>query len=149
MGVEIGVLYVRRAAFIRATPARVWQEFSTFDRLAAWFGTGHQLEAYQPEPGGRVLLSVQIEGERKAFGGSVLVFEPERELSFENNWESDGWPVPTLVTLRLRALYEGCQVELFHHGFERLGANADAVFLGYESGWDVHHLQALKEIIEG
>ena len=45
MGIEIGSLHVRRSNFVQATPERVWQEFTSFDRLAAWFGRGHQLEA--------------------------------------------------------------------------------------------------------
>jgi len=149
MGVTNGPLHVRRSAFIQATPARAWQEFASFDRLAAWFGRGHQLEAYEPEPGGRVLLSVEIDGARRSFGGPILAFESGRELSFSNNWESDGWPVPTLITLRLEPLYDACHVELFHHGFERLGSDAGAQLRGYEAGWTSHHLEALKAIVEG
>ena len=47
MGIEIGTLYVRRSAWLRATPERVWQEFTSFERLAAWFGRGHRLEALE------------------------------------------------------------------------------------------------------
>ena len=50
--------------------------------------------------------------------------QPARELTFSNNWETDGWEVPTLITLRLTPLYDTCHVELFHHGFERLGSAA-------------------------
>jgi uncharacterized protein YndB with AHSA1/START domain len=148
MGVQIGPLHVRRSALIHATPARVWQEFASFDRLAAWFGRGHQLEEYQPELGGQVRLSVEIEGVRRPFGGPILAFEPARELSFSNNWESDGWPVPTLITLRLEPLYDACHVELLHHGFERLGRDAGAQLQGYEAGWTSHHLEALKASVE-
>ena len=149
MGIEIGTLHVRRSGLIRATPARVWQEFTSFDRLAAWFGTGHQLEAYEPKRGGRIRLSVEIDGTKRAFGGPILVFEPERELSFSSNWESDGLPVPTVMTLRLSALYDACHVEIFHHGFERLGGDAGSALQGYESGWDSHHIDALRAIVEG
>lgn len=149
MGIEIGTLHIRRSCFIRATPERVWREFTTFDRLAAWFGRGHQLEAYAPELGGQVRLSVEIDGAKRAFGGPIQVFEPTRELSFSNNWESDGWPVPTSITLRLTPLYDGCLVELFHHGFERLGRDAGAELEGFEAGWHSRHLEALKAIVEG
>ena len=149
MGVMIGPLHIRRSALIQATPACVWQEFASFDRFAAWFGRGHQLEAYEPEPGGQVRLSVEVGGARRSFGGPILAFEPARELSFSNNWESDGWPVPTLITLRLELLYDACHVELFHHGFERLGSDAGAQLRGYEAGWTSHHLEALKAIVEG
>jgi hypothetical protein len=89
MGVQIGPLHVRRSALIHATPARVWQEFASFDRLAAWFGRGHQLEEYQPELGGQVRLSVEIEGVRRPFGGPILAFEPAREL-FHHGFERLG-----------------------------------------------------------
>ncbi len=149
MGIEISALHVRRSSLIQATPARVWQEFTSLDRFAAWFGRGHQLEAYEPELGGRVLLSVEIDGAKRPFGGPILVFEPPRELTFSNNWESDGWSVPTLITLRLTSLYDACHVELFHHGFERLGSDAGAELQAYEAGWHSRHLEALKAIVEG
>lgn len=149
MGIEIGALYVRRSSLVQATPDRVWQEFGSFDRLAAWFGRGHRLELYQPELGGRILLSVENDGAKRAYGGPILVFEPGRELTFSNNWEADGWPVPTLLTLRLTPLYDACLVELFHHGFERLGRDAAAELEGYEAGWHSRHLEALKAIVEG
>lgn len=148
MGIEIGALHVRRSGLIRATCERVWQEFESFDRLAAWFGRGHQLEVYEPAPGGKIRLSVELDGGRRGYGGSILVFEPGRELTFSNNWETDPWPVPTLITLRLTPLYDACQVELFHHGFERLGADAAEELQGYEAGWTTNHLQALREIVE-
>ncbi len=149
MGIEISRLHVRRSSLIQATPERVWQEFTSFDRLAAWFGRGHQLERYEPELGGQILLSVEIEGAKRTYGGSILIFEPARELTFSNNWESDGWPVPTFITLRLTPLYDACHVELFHHGFERLGGDARAELQGYEAGWGANHLEALKGIVEG
>lgn len=149
MGTEIGTLHVRRSGLVRATPDRLWREFATFDRLAAWFGRGHQLEAYTPELGGRVRLSVEMEGVRRFFGGMIVAFEPARELTFENNWESDGWPTPTFITLRLTPVGDACHVELFHHGLERLGEDADAELQGYEAGWHSRHLEALKAIVEG
>ncbi len=148
LGIEISALHVRRSGLIQATPARVWQEFASFDRLAAWFGRGHQLEVYEPELGGQIRLSVEIDGAKRPFGGRILIFEPARELTFSNNWETEGWPVPTLITLRLTPHYDACHVELFHHGFERLGGEAGAELQGYESGWDSRHLKALKAIVE-
>jgi uncharacterized protein YndB with AHSA1/START domain len=149
MGSEIGRLHVRRSSFVRATPERVWNEFSSFERLAAWFGRGHQLEAYEPTLGGQLRLSVEIDGSKRSFGGAIQVFEPARELSFSNNWESEGWPVPTSITFRLTPIYDGGHVELFHHGFERLGNDAGAELEGYEAGWHSRHLEALKAIVEG
>ena len=51
--------------------------------------------------------------------------------------------------MRLSPLYDACHLEIFHHGFERLGADAYSALQGYESGWDSHHIDALKAIVEG
>lgn len=150
MGIQISHLHLRRSVFIQAPPARVWDEFLSFERLAGWFGRGHTLERYEPGLGGRVALSVEIDGAAHRYGGPILVFDEARELSWENNWEEPdrAWPVPTLLTIRLSPLYEGTLVELFHHGFERLGAAAADNLEGYEQGWDIKHLSALREIVE-
>lgn len=148
MGIQISTLHVRRSGLIEASAERVWEEFTSFERLAAWFGRGHQLELYEPRLGGRILLSVEAGGAKRSFGGRILIFEAARELTFSNNWESEGWPVPTLITLRLTPLFDACHIELFHHGFERLGTDASTELQGYESGWRSRHLEALKSIVE-
>ena len=146
---EIGRLYVRRNSLIHAEPRWVWQQFTSFGRLSAWFGLGHTLEAFEPNVGAAVTLSVEIDGERRGFGGPVLVFDPEREFSFKNNWEAPHeWPAATFITIRLAPLYDATLVELFHHGFERLGKDAADNLQGYEAGWDAHHLEALRMIVE-
>ena len=94
-------------------------------------------------------LSVVVDGAKRSIGGPILIFEPARELTFSNNWESDGWPVATLITLRLTPLFDACQIELFHHGFERLRSDAATELQGYEAGWHSHHLETLKSVVEG
>ncbi len=149
MGITISLLNVRRSILIQAPPERVWQEFESFDRIAAWFGRGHELHRFEAKLGGQVELSVVIDGERRRFGGPVVLFEREREVTFESNWDGPhAWPVPTFFTLRLTPLYDGTMVEIFHHGFERFGVDAADNLQGYEEGWDVKHLKALREIVE-
>lgn len=149
MGIAIGPLNVRRSMLIQAPPGRVWQEFESFERIAAWFGRGHELHRFEAKLGGEVEMSVEIGGERRHFGGPVVVFEREREVTLESNWrEPHAWPVPTFFTFRLTPLYDGTLVEIFHHGFERLGADAADNLEGYEEGWDVKHLTALRAIVE-
>ena len=149
MGIIISSLNVRRSILIQAPPERVWQEFESFDRFAAWFGQGHELHKFEPKLGAQVEMSVEIDGERRHYGGPVVVLEREREVTFESNWGGpDAWPVPTFFTIRLTPLYEGTMVELFHHGFERLGADAADNLQGYEDGWDVKHLKTLRAIVE-
>lgn len=149
MGLEISPLHVRRSIFIEAIPSRVWKEFGSFDRLKIWFGRGHKLEKFEPKVGGAVRLKVEIGEESRSYGGNVLIFDAEKELSFSNNWDDPhDWPVPTFITIRLTAKYDGTLVELFHHGFERLGAAAADNLQGYEDGWTINHLQALRSLVD-
>ena len=86
MGTQIGLLHVRRSILIQATPARVWGEFSSFERVVEWLGLGHQLHVFEPRLGGTVDMSVDIEGQRRHYGGPVLIWESEREVTFASNW---------------------------------------------------------------
>jgi len=148
MGIQIGSLNVRRNILIDALPARVWSEFANYQKMKAWFGQGHTLETYEPGLGGKVELSIVDKGETKVFGGKILVFEAAGELTFENNWfTDDAWPVATYITIRLGSLYSGTLVELYHHGFERLGAAASETLVGYENGWGANHLTSLRNIV--
>ena len=157
MGIAIGPLHMRRSIFIRATPARVWQEFETTERLKAWFGTGHELVTFEPEVGGKVDIDIGVvrnDLQGRSIDqpihciGSVLVLEPEREITFQTYWEPGEKRAPTLWTLRLTPVYDGTLVEVIHHGYERFGKDAAAVLQGNEEGWDVHHLTALRSIVE-
>lgn len=149
MGMQIGVLQVRRSVFIKATPQRVWREFSTFEAISNWLDQGHSLHKFEPKVGGTVEMSVQIGGEDRYYGGRVIVYEVDREVSFESQWQPPySWPVPTYWTIRLSPVYGSTLVELFHHGFERLGDQAADNLLGYEEGWDVRHLKTLRSIVE-
>ncbi len=149
MGITVSLLNVRRSILIQASPARVWQEFESFERFAAWFGLGHELHEFEPKLGSPVDLSVVIDGETRHYGGPIIVWEPEREVTLESNWAGPhAYQVPTFFTLRLTPLYDGTMVEIIHHGFERLGADAAEYLEGYEEGWDVKHLKALRSIVE-
>lgn len=149
MGITIGLLNVRRSILIQAPPERVWQEFESFDRVAEWFGRGHELHRFEPKLGGQVEMSVVVGDERRHYGGAVVAFDREREVSFESNWQGPhAWAVPTYFTLRLTPVYSDTMVEIFHHGFERFGTEAADILQGYEEGWDVKHLKALRAIVE-
>lgn len=149
MGITVSPLNVRRSILIQASPARVWREFESFEGVSTWFGRGHELHQFEPGLAGGVDMSVEIEGEKRHYGGPIIIWEPEREVTFESNWEgAHAWPVPTFFTFRLTPMYDGTMVEIFHHGFERFGANAADTLEGYEEGWDIKHLQALRAIVE-
>jgi len=147
---QIGELAVRRSILINAPPDRVWKEFESFERMKAWFGVGHSLLKYEPREGAQVLLEVEIHGSMMKYGGPIVVFEPGRELTFENDWiPNQGWEKPTLITLRLTPVLDGTLVELFHHAFERVGGDVGHEHRGYEGGWTMRQLETLRSAIEG
>jgi uncharacterized protein YndB with AHSA1/START domain len=144
------LLTVRRAIHINATPERVWQEFTSLERMQAWFGTGHSLLQYEPKLGGWVELEVEAYDELLRFGGRITVFDPPRELTFEDDWlpPRNGIPEQILITLRLTPVATGTIVELIQHGFERLGDRAFEVHRGHEGGWTIRQLEHLRQIVE-
>ena len=149
MGVKIGMLAVRRSIWINAPPERVWKEFEAFERMRAWFGTGHTLVKYEAKLGGWVETDAGMhESEALRFGGKVIVFDPPRELTFENDWFGHGWAAPSLMTIRLTQVTGGTLVELFHHGFERVGGDPAENHRGFEGGWTMRQLEALRQIVE-
>jgi hypothetical protein len=142
-------MYVRRSVFIAAPQSVVWSHFDSFERICVWLNQGHVLHRFDVEPGGIIDLSVTIDSQERHFGGRVLCVEPGCELSVESQWEApSSWPLPTLWTWRLSALYEGTLVEFFHHGFERLGAIGADQLQDYEQGWGLQHLLSLRTLAE-
>lgn len=158
---EDAPLVVRRSILINATPDRVWREFVTHERMNAWWGKrtgtpeagtsqGQWLDVYEPREGGAIRMAVMWDGARVSYGGTIQVFAPNHEFTFENDWiPNRGWNKPTYITLRLTLALGGTLVELFHHGFEATGGDVAAEHAGYEEGWGMTQLKALKEIAEG
>ena len=146
MATPVGGLSVRRSIWIDAPRERVWEELESFDRMKCWYGTGHTLVSYEPRVGGLVETDAGTDaGEPLRFVGRVTAFDPPNELTFEQDWVGHGWPEPMLITIRLTALRGGTLVELFHHGFERLGDDAAENHRGFEGGWGMTQLEALLE----
>jgi uncharacterized protein YndB with AHSA1/START domain len=140
---------VRRSIWIDAAPTRVWEEFESLERMQRWFGTGHALVHYEPRVGAEVETDAgQSDGEALRFVGRVVVFEPPRELTFEQDWVGHGWKAAPLVTIRLTPLDGGTLVELFHHGFEALGPDAAENHRGFEDGWTMRQLLALHDLVD-
>ncbi|MBI1815841.1 MAG: SRPBCC domain-containing protein [Deltaproteobacteria bacterium] len=156
--VEESVLVVRRSIHITAPPERVWAEFTSFDRMNRWWGVllgtpeagtskGQRLRVYEPRAGGRVEMEVMWDGEPVRYGGPIVVFQPGNELTFENDWiPNRGWLYPTRVTLRLTPALGGTLIELLHSGFERVGGDVGAEHAGYEAGWGMTQLNALRAL---
>jgi uncharacterized protein YndB with AHSA1/START domain len=154
------LLVVRRSIHVRAIPERVWQEFTSFERMEAWWGVligepeagtakGQRLITYEPHLGGHVEMQVDYAGAPANFGGKIITFDRARELTFENDWiPNRGWIAPSLITIRLTPALGGTVVEVMHHAFERTGEGASDDLAGYESGWGMTQLNALRTIVE-
>jgi len=154
------ILVVRRSIHILATPARIWEELTSFERMNRWWGViigtpeagkpnGQRLISYEPRLGGHVEMEVLYQGAPLRYGGKIIVFEPGEELTFECDWiPNQGWLRPTLITIRLTAALGGTVVELMHHGFEHTGPNGSDEHAGYEGGWSMTQLNALKGVLQ-
>jgi uncharacterized protein YndB with AHSA1/START domain len=156
------VLSVRRSIHIRAAPERVWREFASHEAMACWWGVtrdppevgkpnGMELVTYEPRVGAMLEMRIKNAVGEWRFGGKITVFEPLRELTFENDWiePNEGWLAPTFITLRLTPALGGTVVELIHYGFERTGADPGETHAGYESGWGMLQLETLRALVEG
>jgi len=154
------VLKVRRSILVAAAPQRVWQEFTAQPRMNRWWGAiisepvagtpaGQRLVAYEPKLGGKIEMEVSMNGSPVRYGGVIKVFEAGREFGFENDWiPNQGWKAPTYMTVRLTPALDGTLVELFHHGFEHTGGDVASEHAGYEQGWGMTQLNALKRMVE-
>lgn len=157
---EASPLRVRRSILIAATPERVWREFETQERMTRWWGAvtgspeagtsqGQWLDVYEPREGGAIRMSVNWDGARVSYGGTIKRLARAQELTFENDWiPNRGWKAPTYVTLRLTPALSSTLVELFHHGFERTGGDIATEHAGYEQGWGMTQLNALKALVD-
>lgn len=157
---DASVLKVRRSIHIAATPARVWEEFTSKPRMDRWWGiirdkpvagqpNGQHLCLYEPQLGGRIEMEVDMGSEPGRYGGTIKTFDAGREFTFENDWiPNTGWKALTFMTLRLTPALDGTLVELFHHGFEHTGGDVAAEHEGYEQGWGMLQLSTLKAAVE-
>ena len=110
---------------------------------------GQRLLTYEPRLGDRIEMEVELNGSPLRYGGTIVTLEPGRELTFECDWiPNQGWLLPTLLTLRLTPALNGTLVELIHHGFERTGDSGAVEHAGYEGGWGMTQLNALRELVK-
>jgi len=153
-------LVVRRSIHIKAKPNRVWEEFRDFERMNRWWGVmigspeagsgnGQRLMTYEPRKGGKIEMEVLFKGVPVRYGGKILEFSPNRELTFECDWiPNQGWLHPTLLTIRLTEYLGGTLVELLHHGFEQVGEHGSEEHAGYEGGWGMLQLSTLRKLVD-
>lgn len=151
---------------VAAPPDRVWREFGDFDRMQRWWGDGSEksdsagprgqrLRVYEARLGGRIETELMFASgpspeqehtrEPATLGGRIVVFEAERELTFEADFvPARDWERPTLMTIRLSPALDGTVVELMHHGFENTGPSAASEHARYEAHWTIAQLANLR-----
>jgi len=149
MGSAIGSLYGRGSILCDTSSGRVWPEFEPFERMAACLDLGHELHTFVCRVDGSARMTIEVNGERRHYCRRILVGEPEREGSFESQWDAPySWPVPTFWTIRLTPHHDATIVQIDHHGFERLSAMAADNLQGHEDGWNIKHLEVLRGLVE-
>ena len=73
---------------------------------------------------------------------------PATAMAF-SSWPipSQGWLVPTSITLRLTPALGGTPDELLHARLEHVGGDVGAEHAGYEAGRGMTQLAALREVV--
>jgi uncharacterized protein YndB with AHSA1/START domain len=144
-----GALLIRRSIVINATPQRVWQELETHERFAGWWGVDTdvlktEVLRWEPYVGGWFENRGTHSGAPINFKGQIVAVDPPHEITFEWMAPERGWTEPTYITIRLTALADGTLVEILHHGWERLGQGGAELHRGFERGWSLAELEALR-----
>ena len=81
-------------------------------------------------------LAALASGDSITIQGEVLAWEPPHRLEF--TWQLGRTPEQAQNNeVTFAATEAGTRVELTHSGWERLGAQAEEVRAGYDSGWEV------------
>lgn len=156
---QIGKLAVRRSIEINATPERVWQEFASAERFRLWYtdADGAPLDCkkldYEPRVGGvfRTEGYHEWQGGKQTFGftGSVLVYDPPRELTVEMKALHLDWQGISYLTFVLTPVAGGrTKVDIIQHGFESFREAAENLYNAFEHGWDMRVPEALRNLVE-
>ncbi|SIT47375.1 Activator of Hsp90 ATPase 1 family protein [Paraburkholderia ribeironis] len=123
---------------LKAPPAKVYAAWTRPELMARWWGpdAGPVLSAEaDPRVGGRFRVVFQtLDGETHDCRGEYREVEPDRKLVF--TWEWVTMPERrSLVTLRLRAIEEGTELNLTHSQFFDEAAR-DAHRTGWTSAFE-------------
>lgn len=135
---------VRITRFLRAPRERVFAAWTDAEQLKQWMGPADFicLDAISdPRPGGRHYIKMRgpstncAPGEtpviRDSFtNGEYLEVNPPELIRF--SWNSNKWPDEhTVVTIRLKDVAGGTELELMHDGFV-----SEVAAEGHNKGWN-------------
>jgi uncharacterized protein YndB with AHSA1/START domain len=119
-----------------ASPARVWQAWTTPEALSRWFAPTEDsavlLAELDPRVGGRYRIRMRSgNGDEHEVQGEYLTVEPERRLVMTWEWTDQLIGTGTmLVTVTLKATPAGTQLRLVHSRFTDMEARGR-----HEWGW--------------
>lgn len=130
-------MIVRKSVTVNVPADRAFRAFT--DEIGQWwpldkgFSFGGELAKdmfMERREGGR--LYERFSDGTEYLYGNVLAYEPPTRVVF--SWPSEA-AEPTEVEVRFTPEGESTRVDLEHHGFERLGEQAEKAFGEYDQGW--------------
>jgi uncharacterized protein YndB with AHSA1/START domain len=115
-------------------PEKVWRAWTDPQALSAWFGPGDTHSVTRAEmdvrTGGSYTIAFRTQdGEQHQVSGVYQDVVPQHRLCFTWAWQSTPERV-SLVTLELRPVSQGCELDFRHDRFVDEAARD-----GHERGW--------------
>ena len=137
---------VRKTIMVRRSVEDAFRLFT--EEIGSWWPTGtHSIYGkavetviFEPRSGGEVFERAR-DG-KTAHWATVLEYDPPNRFVLEWKVNPEA-AAPTEVEVRFVPDGGSTRVELEHRGWERLGADAEASYASYDTGWD-HVLAGLE-----
>ena len=132
---------------LRAKPERVYRAFLDADAMVKWLppngftGKVHQMDA---KVGGKYKMSFTnfTSGKSHSFGGEYLELVPNERIRWTDRFEDPGLPGEMTVTVRLRQVLVGTEVNIVQEGLPDV-IPPDACTLGWQES-----LTLLAKLVE-
>jgi uncharacterized protein YndB with AHSA1/START domain len=132
---------------LRARPERVYRAFLDADAMAKWLppngftGKVHHMDV---RVGGKYKMSFTnfTSGKSHSFGGEYLELVPNERISWTDRFDDPGLPGEMTVTVRLRQVMVGTEVNIVQEGLPDV-IPPDACTLGWQES-----LALLAKLVE-
>jgi uncharacterized protein YndB with AHSA1/START domain len=138
---------VRLHRVLRAPPERVYRAFLDPDALVKWTpphgftGKVHRMDA-KVGGGYRMSFTNFGTGQSHAFGGTYVELVPNERIRYTDRFEDPNLPGEMQVTVRLRPVSTGTEVEIVQEGLPA-AIPVDACHLGWQES-----LSLLAHVVE-
>lgn len=138
---------IRLQRVLCAPPERVYRAFLNADAMAKWLppnGYTGRVHHFDPRVGGRFRMSFTdfASGASHAFGGEFLELTPHQRLRYTDEFEDPGLPGTLLVTVDLRAVSVGTELNIVQEGVPEI-IPAEACLVGWQQS-----LELLARLVE-